>query len=101
MVWDTEESAFLVTAEELGGSGELWYIAPTGEATRVCQDCVDDGWRGLASTSAAEQTFKDLETSIYYQPSAAPVTPVPTLPLFGLGILVSLLGLFGLRKLRQ
>ena len=32
--------------------------------------------------------------------SSAP-TPVPTLPLFGLGILVSLLGLFGLRKLRQ
>jgi hypothetical protein len=28
-------------------------------------------------------------------------TGVPTLPLFGLGILVSLLGLFGLRKLRQ
>ena len=27
--------------------------------------------------------------------------PVPTLPLFGLGILVSLLGLFGLRKLRE
>ncbi|MAD95332.1 MAG: hypothetical protein CML33_07535 [Rhodobacteraceae bacterium] len=26
---------------------------------------------------------------------------IPTLPLFGLGILVSLLGLFGLRKLRQ
>ena len=32
--------------------------------------------------------------------SSAP-TPVSTLPLFGLGILVSLLGLFGLRKLRQ
>ena len=32
--------------------------------------------------------------------SSAP-TPVPTLPLFGLGILASLLGLFGLRKLRQ
>lgn len=30
-----------------------------------------------------------------------PATPVPALPLFGLGILVSLLGLFGLRKLRQ
>ena len=30
----------------------------------------------------------------------APATPVPTLPLFGLAILVSLLGLFGLRKLR-
>ena len=28
-------------------------------------------------------------------------SPVPTLPLFGLGILVSLLGLFGLRRLRQ
>jgi hypothetical protein len=35
------------------------------------------------------------------RPTLAPVTPVPTLPLFGLGILVSLLGLFGLRKLRQ
>ena len=33
--------------------------------------------------------------------AAPPATPVPTLPLFGLGILVSLLGLFGLRKLRQ
>jgi uncharacterized delta-60 repeat protein len=33
-------------------------------------------------------------------PPAAP-TPVSTLPLFGLGILVSLLGFFGLRKLRQ
>ena len=32
---------------------------------------------------------------------AAPSVPVPTLPLFGLSILVSLLGLFGLRKLRQ
>ena len=31
----------------------------------------------------------------------SPATPVPTVPLFGLGILVSLLGLFGLRKLRQ
>lgn len=30
-----------------------------------------------------------------------PATPVPTLPLFGFGILASLLGLFGLRKLRQ
>ena len=34
-------------------------------------------------------------------PDVSPVTPVSTLPLFGLGILVSLLGLFGLRKLRQ
>ena len=33
--------------------------------------------------------------------SSAPATPVPALPLFGLGILASLLGLFGLRKLRQ
>ncbi|MDB2643474.1 hypothetical protein N9Y37_03390 [Luminiphilus sp.] len=33
--------------------------------------------------------------------NSALVVPVPTLPLFGLGILVSLLGLFGLRKLRQ
>ena len=33
--------------------------------------------------------------------SSAPATPVPASPLFGLGILASLLGLFGLRKLRQ
>ena len=33
--------------------------------------------------------------------NSALIAPVPTLPLFGLGILVSLLGLFGLRKLRQ
>lgn len=34
------------------------------------------------------------------RPTAASI-PVPTLPLFGFGILVSLLGLFGLRKLSQ
>ena len=33
--------------------------------------------------------------------ASSAATPVPTLPLFGLGILVSLLGFFGLRKLRQ
>ena len=33
-------------------------------------------------------------------PVAGPIS-VPTFPLFGLGILVSLLGLFGLQKLRQ
>lgn len=35
------------------------------------------------------------------RPTAASGIPVPTLPLFGFGILVSLLGLFGLRKLSQ
>ena len=44
--------------------------------------------------SAAKVTLVNLFNS-------ALVVPVPTLPLFGLGILVSLLGLFGLRKLRQ
>ena len=33
--------------------------------------------------------------------ASSAATPVSTLPLFGLGILVSLLVLFGLRKLRQ
>ena len=33
--------------------------------------------------------------------AATPATPVPTLPLFGFGILVSLYGVFGLRKLRH
>jgi len=33
--------------------------------------------------------------------ASSAATPVPTLPLFGLGILASLLGLFGLRQLRQ
>ena len=47
-------------------------------------------------------TASTLTISVTYSVVAlAPATPVSTLPLFGLGILVSLLGLFGLRKLRQ
>jgi len=46
-------------------------------------------------------TFSDYSIKHGATPVATPATPVPTLPLFGLGILVSLLGLFGLRKLRQ
>ena len=41
------------------------------------------------------------EVTLVYLFNSALILPVPTLPLFGLGILVSLLGLFGLRKLRQ
>ena len=48
----------------------------------------------IAISSDGKVTLVDLFNS-------ALVVPVPTLPLFGLGILVSLLGLFGLRKLRQ
>ena len=46
---------------------------------------------------------QDLALVRYAGTPPAPATPttVPTLPLFGLGILVSLLGFFGLRKLRQ
>jgi hypothetical protein len=39
--------------------------------------------------------------AVVVTPSPTAGTPVPTLPLFGLGILVSVLGLFGLSKLRQ
>lgn len=35
------------------------------------------------------------------RPTPSTSVPVPTLPLFGFGILISLLGLFGLRKLSQ
>ncbi|MDA8678703.1 hypothetical protein N9L80_00185 [Luminiphilus sp.] len=40
-------------------------------------------------------------TRVYQIVTPAPPTPVSTLPLFGLGILVSPLGLFALHKLRQ
>lgn len=35
------------------------------------------------------------------RPTPSPSIPVPTLPLFSFGILIGLLGLFGLRKLKQ
>ena len=57
--------------------------------------------RGASAASVASSSVTPADVaSSSVTPAPAP-TPVPTLPLFGLGILVSLLGLFGLRKLRQ
>ena len=54
------------------------------------------------SSDGTGLTASTFTISVTYSVVAlAPATPVSTLPLFGLGILVSLLGLFGLRKLRQ
>ena len=50
--------------------------------------------RFLSSADSDSDGVTDAEEAI-------PATPVPTLPLFGFGILVSLLGVFGLRKLRH
>jgi len=52
---------------------------------------------GQASPEPSRRFIEGLVTS--YPPP--PAVPVPTLPLFGLGALVSLLGFFGLCKLRQ
>jgi len=59
-----------------------------------------DGKR--VATGAPENDSRAGHVRVYrFASASSAATPVPTLPLFGLGILVSLLGLFGLRKLRQ
>ena len=57
---------------------------------------VTDGY----ATDAPQCVDRDASGNVA-GPTIGLPTPVPTAPLFGLGILVSLLGLFGLRKLRQ
>ncbi len=97
--WDTEASAFLVSAS----GNELWHITPAGEAIQICDSCGDESWRGLASTDTAEETFRELESSIYYQPQAqsSAALPVPTQPWPVLLLLSGLLGLFALRGLKD
>ena len=76
-------------ASDLSGSS----VSLSSDGTRVAIGAyLNDGANGNDSGHVRVYRFASA--------SSAP-TPVPTLPLFGLGILVSLLGLFGLRKLRQ
>ena len=61
-------------------------------------------WGGGVNTSGGVLAFTSatgITATLKVERYTPPATAVPTLPLFGLGILVSLLGLFGLRKLRQ
>ena len=63
-------------------------------------DSVDINYKSDDQPFASDDaglTVSTLTISVTYSVVAL---PVPTLPLFGLAILVSLLGLFGLRKLR-
>ena len=62
-----------------------------------------DGRRVAIGAPANDSNGKDSgHVRVYrFASASSAATPVSTLPLFGLGILVSLLGLFGLRKLRQ
>ena len=70
-------------------------------ATRSPCPAMARGWRlGRLQTTATVTDSGHVRVYRFASASSA-ATPVPTLPLFGLGILVSLLGLFGLRKLRQ
>ena len=78
---------------EVGNDQSGRSVSLSSDGTRVAIGAyLNDGANGNDSGHVRVYRFASA--------SSAP-TPVPTLPLFGLGILVSLLGLFGLRKLRQ
>ena len=78
------------------GSGYVAYVSTDGEwdGDYADSDVSDDYY-------AYNGFLRNFAFNAPDATSSAPATPVPALPLFGLGILASLLGLFGLRKLRQ
>jgi hypothetical protein len=56
-------------------------------------------WLAMGAVLHGGETGEDARhTRVYQIVTPAPPTPVSTLPLFGLGILVSLLGLHKLRQ---
>ena len=74
--------------------------AAAGDASGFSVSLSSDGKRVAIGAPENDSRAGHVRVYRFASVSSAP-TPVPTLPLFGLGILVSLLGLFGLRKLRQ
>lgn len=82
------------------GSGYVAYVSTDGESTGTYADtAVSDDY--YAYNGFLRNFASNAPDAWPGAISSAPATPVPALPLFGLGILASLLGLFGLRKLRQ
>ena len=67
-------------------------VSLSSDGTRVAIGASENGSNGNNAGHVRVYRFASASSA---------ATPVPTLPLFGLGILVSLLGFFGLRKLRQ
>ena len=67
-------------------------VALSSNGTRVAIGAPDNDGNGNNAGQVRVYRFASVSSA---------ATPVPTLPLFGFGILVSLLGLFGLRKLQQ
>ena len=79
----------------IGSSDDVAYSVAIQSDGKI----VAAGYSTTVVTRLCTRALRWDPTGASLRPSAP--TPVPTLPLFGLGILVSLLGLFGLRKLRQ
>jgi hypothetical protein len=79
------------------GSGYVAYVSTDGESNGDYSDSgvSDDyyAYNGFLRNFAFNANARARETGSS--------VPVPTLPVFGLGILISLLGFFGLRKLRR
>ena len=69
-----------------------YSVSLSSDGTRVAIGASENGSNGNNAGHVRVYRFASASSA---------ATPVPTLPLFGLGILVSLLGFFGLRKLRQ
>ncbi|MDA9942907.1 hypothetical protein N9C62_09905 [Luminiphilus sp.] len=101
-------SAFGLANVGVNYAGNCEEVAATETSTAGQDGATYCGWyanggttsRLLLKATLTNGAFSDV-TFAYNVPTATgDATPVSTLPLFGLGILASLLGLFGLRKLR-
>jgi len=108
-----QTAIFGLRCEVTSGSYKYGWVKFTEGTTTQSIDCfalegtadtaitINDAQCPSGSTSSAQNVaiyfdFKTASGSV-----AAPATPVPTLPLFGLLTLGGLLGLFGLRKLKK
>ena len=77
---------------EASGDYSGHSVALSSDGMRVAIGAPDNDGNGNNAGQVRVYRFASVSSA---------ATPVPTLPLFGFGILVSLLGLFGLRKLQQ
>lgn len=111
-----QTAIFGLRCEVTSGSYKYGWVKFTEGTTTQSIDCfalegtadtaitIDDSQCPSGSTSSAQNVniYFDFNTaSGSVAAVAAPSTPVPTLPLFGLLTLGGLLGFFGLRKLKQ
>ena len=95
-IYDWNGTAWVQLGSDIDGEASGDYsghsVALSSDGMRVAIGAPDNDGNGNNAGQVRVYRFASVSSA---------ATPVPTLPLFGFGILVSLLGLFGLRKLQQ